>query len=311
MVERIRLVCQHAFFVLLMYGGRFGIHLGHSLPCLSCPYVNGCAGHCYLMVLQRSTVGFQTGFEAIFSPAVIHILWPLGIFLLFFIPLSRFWCAWICPFGLFQDWLTMIRNKLGIRQIIIRDKTRQQLKPVKFILLSLMVLIPLAIANLGLHPDWGLPFCQICPARPVLPLFAGQSEHFHIDMTNQVTFWFSLTAMILTGGFLAGMFFKERFFCMFCPMLALMHLFNKTSPVRFEKNVHNCSGCGNCRRMCPMDIPDVFLEKEKKDVLTQNCMGCMTCVESCPSDNVLTYKWFGLKLFSSSRQYLTKKWRSK
>lgn len=309
MVERVRLITQHISFLLLMYGGRLGINLGNSLPCFCCPYVSGCAGHCYLMVLQRSTVGFQVTFEYLFSASALNILYPLGIFLLFFVLLSKLWCGWLCPFCLFQDWITMLRKKLGIREMIVTRKTRKNLQPIKYVLLALLVLIPISIANFGLHPDWTLPFCQICPAKPIMPLFEGKLDYFHIDYTNSVTVGFTILSMILTGGLLVGMFFKERFFCIFCPMLALMHLFKKLSPLRFEKDVDSCTGCGNCERMCPIDIQDVHMEKHQKDVLTQDCMGCMTCAESCPGDDVLTFKWLNFKLFSSSRQYVARKWR--
>ena len=311
MVEKLRLISQHLSFLLLMYGGRIGIHLGNALPCFSCPYVSGCAGGCYLMVLQRSYVGFQTSFEMMTSPAIMQMVWPFLLFLIFFLPLSKLWCGWLCPFCLFQDWITMIRKRLRIREMILTRTTRRRLKPIKYLLLVLLILIPVSIANFGLQPDWGLPFCQICPARPILPLFVGNTGNFHLDFTNPVTLSFSVVSMFITGGLLAGIFFKERFFCIFCPMLALMHLFQKMSPMRFEKNSAHCIGCGNCERLCPVDIPDVHLEKTERDVMTQDCMGCMTCVESCPGDDTLTYKWFGFPLFTSSRAYLTKKWRKK
>ncbi len=311
MVETSRLITQHLSFFFLMYGGRLGIRLGNSLPCFACPYVSGCAGHCYLMVLQRSAVGFQTTFDTLFSSAALNIFYPFVIFFLFFLPLSKLWCAWLCPFCLFQDWITWIRKRTGIREMILTRKTRKVLKPIKYVLLVLLIMIPLFIANFKLHPDWALPFCQICPAKPILPLFEGNISHFHIDFTNGVTICFTILSMVITGGLLTGIFFKERFFCMFCPMLALMHLFKRLSPLRFEKNIDACTGCGNCQRMCPMDISDVHLEKNKKDILTQDCMGCMTCAESCPGDDVLTFKWFGFKLFSSSRHYLARKWSRK
>ena len=308
MVARLRLFCQYFSFVFLLYGGRIGIHLGNSLPCFACPFVGSCAGNCYLMALQRSFVGFQTPFEMIFSGAVMNMVWPFALFLLFFLPLSKLWCGWICPFCLFQDWITWVRKKLGIRPMIMGRTLRNALKPIKYVLLVLTVLIPLSIANFGLHPDWGVPFCRICPGRVILPMFAGDFSHVHLDFTNGVTLGFTLTAMILTGGFLAGMFFKERFFCMFCPLLALMHLLDRLSPVRFEKKVHTCSGCGNCERICPVNISQVYLEREKENVMSQDCMGCMSCVESCPSDQTLSFKWLGIPLFSSSRQYQTRKW---
>ena len=239
------------------------------------------------------------------------MLWPFVLFLLFFIPLSKLWCSWVCPFCLFQDWVTWIRKKLGIREMIFTRKTRASLKPIKYVLLALLVAIPLAIANLNLHPDWALPFCQICPAKPILPLFTGDLSHFHLDFTNKVTLSFTATAMVITGGFLAGIFFKERFFCIFCPLLALMHLCRKLSPVRFQKQVQTCIGCGNCERMCPVDISNVHLEKKRKDVLTEDCMGCMSCAESCPGDGTLSFRLLGFPLFSSSRAYMANKWSRK
>ena len=84
MVERTRLIIQHLSFVFFLYGGRLGIQLGNSLPCFSCPYVGGCAGNCYLMVLQRSQVGFQVSFDYLFSQSGLRVLWPFIVFLLFF-----------------------------------------------------------------------------------------------------------------------------------------------------------------------------------------------------------------------------------
>jgi ferredoxin-type protein NapH len=311
MVERIRLLTQHLSFLFLIYGGRLGVQLGNSVPCFSCPYVSGCAGHCYLMALQRSQVGFQVSFDYLFSQSGLRVLWPFIVFLIFFIPFSKLWCAWICPFCLFQDWITMIRKKMGIRQMVISRRIRENLKMVKYILLALLIVIPFSIANFRLHPDWALPFCQICPAKPLLPMFAGNFSHFSIDFTNSVTLAFTLLSMMIAGGLLVGMFFKERFFCMFCPMLGLMHIFKAMSPLRFEKNVEACHSCGNCSRLCPVDIRQVHLEKDKKDVLTQDCMACMRCVESCPGDEVLRFRWFKLNLFSSSKLYLARKWSEK
>ena len=103
---------------------------------------------------------------------------------------------------------------------------------------------------------------------------------------------------------LAGMFFKDRFFCYFCPMLILIHIVRMISPVRFEKDVHGCLGCGNCHRMCPMDIRDVHEQKTHKDVISEDCILCMTCTESCPADSVLSVRFLKWRLFASSRRYV-------
>lgn len=56
-LTRARYLVQHLSFVVLMYGGRFGVNLGPALPCFACPYVAGCGGYCYLMGLQ-TYIGF-------------------------------------------------------------------------------------------------------------------------------------------------------------------------------------------------------------------------------------------------------------
>lgn len=60
-----------------------------------------------------------------------------------------------------------------------------------------------------------------------------------------------------------------------------------------------------------MNISETYVEMEKRDVLSQDCMGCMSCAESCPTDGTLKFKWLGFTLFSSSRDYQTRKWSQK
>jgi len=299
-LSRARLSAQSLSFLILTYGGRFGLDLGHALPCLSCPYVNGCGGHCFLMALQGSFWGMQATLPALTGPRGLETLKMTALFIVLAIPLAKLWCGWICPFGTVQDIITWTRKKMGIAEARWSWKTSDRLRTVKYILLVLLLTIPLAIANLGLHGDYGLPFCQICPAKPLMPLFAGNALHLSIDTTNGITTAMTTLSMLLTGGFLAGMFFKERFFCIFCPMLALLGLLDRIGLIRFTKNVDACAGCGNCRRSCPMDIRTVREELTNRNIMIPECMACMTCASSCPHDGTLTFRWLGWRIFASS-----------
>ncbi|MCP4117726.1 MAG: 4Fe-4S binding protein, partial [Desulfobacteraceae bacterium] len=102
-------------FIILMYGGRIGIHLGYSLPCLSCPYVAGCGGNCYLMALQHHW-GFGIAFADILGMRGLEVLFKFLVFLVLVSVLSKIWCGWICPFCTFQDWITLLRKKLHVRE---------------------------------------------------------------------------------------------------------------------------------------------------------------------------------------------------
>lgn len=299
-LSKLRTAVQLFSFAVLTYGGRWGLRVGYALPCFSCPYVGGCAGQCYLMALQNSIWGMEVPLAAIFTSRGFDALLMFSGFLLLVLLLGKLWCGWICPFGTLQDWIASIRRKLGIRESQWSWLLTDRLKMVKYVLLALLLVIPLLIANLGLHEDFNLPFCQICPAKPVMPLFAGKADYFSIDTTNSITIFMTGLAMVLTAVFLVGMFFKDRFFCIFCPLLALIAIFDRWGFVRFHKNVQACSGCANCQRICPMDIRTVHMEIIQKNVMAPECLACMKCAESCPEDGVLSFLWFKWTLFTSS-----------
>ncbi len=303
---RLRFLVQSISLVVLTYGGRWGLRLGHFLPCFACPYVGSCSGHCYLMALQGPHWGFQIHLAEIVSFWGLRALGMFAGFLLLTILLSKIWCGWICPFGTLQDLISWLRKVLRIRESRLSWALRDKLKPIKYVLLILLILIPILIANVGLHPDFKLPFCQVCPAKVLMPVLEGNFSYFAVDLTNTITAVMTVLSVVLAAGFLIGIFFKERFFCLFCPMLALISIFEKIGFVGLGKNVDSCIGCGNCQRACPVDIRQVHLEKDKEDVLTQDCMTCFKCVEACPQDGTLSAKFLKWRLFSSSREYLSK-----
>ena len=296
----VRWIVQHLSFFALTYGGRFGLSLGPSLPCFSCPYVFGCGGNCYLMGLQ-GFIGFGLGAK-FFGFAGLRALGYFALFALLVAIFGKTWCGWICPFGLVQDWLAALRKKLGIRESRISPGVTAGLGWVKYALLVYLAIVPVLITVGLVHPDFYLPFCSICPAKAIMPLFAGDTRYFSLDLTNAVTAFFSASLLTITGIMLVGMFFKDRFFCVFCPLLALIHLLKPLSALRLVKSPKSCIGCGSCRRVCPMDIEEVYREKEKKDVQVSACLNCGTCVQACAANRALSLRWLGLKLVESSRR---------
>jgi len=299
-VSRVRLMAQHLSFVILTYGGRFGLSLGPALPCFSCPYVSGCGGYCYLMGLQ-GYIGFGLGAGA-FGWAGLKALGYFALFVLLAAVLGKAWCGWVCPFGLVQDWLAGLRQKLGLRESRLSPPTLDRLGWIKYALLAYLAFIPMLVAAGWLHPDFNLPFCNICPAKALMPLFAGEVKYLSLDLTNAVTTGFSASLLAISGAVLAGSFFKDRFFCLFCPLLALIHLLKPLTALRLVKAPQLCHGCGACRRVCPMDIERVYRERERADVQAGACLNCGRCLEACPTDRSLSFNWFGFRLLSSSRR---------
>lgn len=296
----LRNVVQHCSFLLLIYGGRFGLHLGPALPCFACPYVTGCAGYCYLMGLQ-GVLGFGLSASALLGPEGLRALGWFLVFALLTALLGKAWCGWVCPFGLVQDWLSGLRKKTGLGEAVIPEAVMSGLGLIKYLLLASLILLPPLIALGWLHPDFQLPFCSICPGKALLPLFAGETRYLGLDFTNGVTLGFTVPLVAIAGAMLVGMFVKERFFCIFCPLLALIHVLKPINALRLVKNPKACTGCGACRRVCPMDIERVYAEREKSDVQDGACLTCGRCVESCSMNGALGLNWLSVRLVSSSR----------
>jgi polyferredoxin len=143
---------------------------------------------------------------------------------------------------------------------------------------------------------------MFCPGKPLLPLFVGETRHFALDMTNWATLLITASSVTVTGACLAAMFVRPRFFCTFCPMLALIHILKPITPLQLRKSPDLCHGCGTCQRVCNMDVERVCTEKTAVDVQTGDCINCGDCVASCCADNALSMKFAGKTVIASSQR---------
>ncbi|MDR1535229.1 MAG: 4Fe-4S binding protein [Planctomycetota bacterium] len=307
--SRARFLVKHLSFAVLVYGGRLGINLGTSLPCFACPYVAGCGGHCYLMRLQGG-YGLGMSWEALTGAWGRGALGGLAVFLLLAVGLGKAWCGWICPFGTLSDWLGTARRALGLEESRLFRPGGRRLGWVKYALLIWLVGLPPLVTAGILHPDFHLPFCNICPGKALLPLFAGDFRQLALNFASPVTLALSLALTALTGAVLAGMFFRDRFFCLFCPLLAIQNLLRPFALLRLAKAPELCLGCGNCARNCPMEVEGVRGRERSGRVSDPDCQTCFQCLEACPADGPLRAEFLGFTLLASSRR-LAARWRER
>jgi polyferredoxin len=247
-------------------------------------------------------IGLGMSHVGLASPEFLRAMGWLGVFLALCLLLGKAWCGWICPFGLLSDWLTFLREKLGWRELRFKPTTIRRLRAIKWLLLGWLLVGPVLV-NLGvLHPDFYLPFCQICPGKSLLPLFEGDARYLSVDLTNSVTIGLSITLIVGSGLAVAGMFWRKRFFCVFCPMLAILSLLRPLYALKLLKTPHLCGGCATCRRVCPMEVEEVYLERRpgKVQVQPQDCLGCGDCLACCASRNCLEFDFLGRRLIGSS-----------
>jgi polyferredoxin len=232
-----------------------------------------------------------------------YFLGGLAVFVGLVILLGKSWCGWLCPFGVVQDWLSRIRRLFKIRESEILLNNKQRISMLKYVLLFYLLFLP-SLSGFGLLPrDFVLAFCNICVAKLIMPMVTGDLNHWILGASGGARYIYAVILLLLTGSMSIGMFFKDRFFCLFCPMLAIIDLLRPFHILRLAKDPSACRGCGNCRRNCSMDNQTIYLERVKKRVYDPDCLGCFTCSEGCASDDSLSVRFGPLTLFSSSRRY--------
>ncbi|MGZ5612891.1 MAG: 4Fe-4S binding protein [Methylobacter sp.] len=304
-LRRFRFWFQLATFALLVYGGRLAIDLGNSLPTFSCGYnKKGQAGVCYLLPLQHQ---LAEPWSQLFSPAGLGVLGGFVLFLLWFVVLNKAWCGFICPLGTIQDWITSLRKMLGIRYSTYSDEQFKKLSLIKYVLLLALIFMPLAIGGQFLSYDWATPYCQICPARMIIPVFNGDFSQWMVDFSSTGKMVLTALGMFITGLFLIGSFLKKRFFCLFCPMGAFHYIFSKLSLFKLKKEGSKCTVCGDCYRVCDLQIKPIADNVVKKDILMDDCILCLKCVAACPEQGALRVELLGKTVFESTKDGFVKR----
>lgn len=303
-ISRFRFYFQITTFILLSYGGYWAINIGDQLPTFACVFGEARGGSCYLLGFQHQ---MATPFSRMFTGRGVTILVGLLTFVGFFILFNKAWCGFVCPLGTIQDWITRIRVRLGIRSAEYSNPTFNRLKLIKYLLLVLLILIPMAIGNSiaglpKLNHDFGVPFCMICPGRTILPLFNGDYSQLAIDFSSKTKMVFSTLGLLITGLFFTGAFIKKRFICLFCPMSAFHYIFSRASLLRLTKDGGRCTRCGNCYRACDMGIRAIADDLEHRNIVKDDCMLCLKCVEACPEEKCLQVKFIGLPVFVSTEE---------
>lgn len=304
-LNRFRFWLQLFFFVLLIYGGFLGIEFGNSLPTFSCGYNSeGRGGMCYLMPLQHQ---LAWPWPKLFGAAALTFATGFGIFLLWFIVLNKGWCGFVCPLGTLQDWFTALRRRLGIRYGRYSQQQFRWLSRIKYLLLALTILIPLAIGGGLLSKDMRSPFCDICPARMIIPTLTGNFSHWSVDFSSKTAMVMTGLGMVVTGLFLIGAFFKKRFFCFFCPMSALHYLLSRPALLKLKKDGDKCTRCGDCYRVCDMEIREIADEVRQPQIMMDDCTLCLKCIASCPEEGALKATFAGIPIYESTEQGFIKR----
>jgi ferredoxin-type protein NapH len=310
---RFRLFIQIAMLLLTVYGSNLvGFYMAekisNALPALSCAFDQQNGSYCVLIPTQHQ-LHHRVG-EALVKAQqftfqmVLPLLFTLLTFFAFFVVLSKVFCGWICPLGTIQELINKLGRRLNLPLRRFEDGSVSKVRPVKWLMLIVLVLALPLLAGLGVTPHaTGDAYCQVCPSRLATTLLTANTEQLAIRTGSTLDFAFGAIANTLFGFILVAAFAVRQPFCRICPMLSFNATFQRLSPMRLVKKQHDkCDKCGVCAKACPMDIHEIAREHGSK-AFHEDCTLCGRCVEFCPDDGVIQMKWGPIVLFKSSREY--------
>jgi ferredoxin-type protein NapH len=314
---------------------------GLPIPVLACYFPNGRTVTCAIWQIQAYIFPFWDvgrGYDVFYSTIGLEKLAVvLGLVVGMSIILGRFFCGWLCPFGLYMDLITRVRKVFKKRHLSFSEKTSTALGQFRYIIIALFLILSVifgsyAISGMELIPgtipggpfgtEAGIvgfinqPFCLVCPMRPLCIIVESGLGSMSWSYVTQITYgpiWVagqyvtSLNLAILIAVTVLS-FVYRRFWCRICPLGALTALFSSFTPfkqialTRLHKNERKCTKCGICRRVCPTQATQMY-EKKGGDVTESRCMLCARCVELCPYDGALEFKFAG-KTVMKSRNWL-------
>lgn len=315
----------------------FGVSMpdGFPVPFFGCYYPCGKTVTCALWELQAYIYPFWDtgrgwGVEYV-SSGIMRLAVVFGAVIVLSILLGKFFCGWICPFGLYMDLLTRFRKALKIEHRNLSERFNERFHQLGYVILALLIILSVifssqAIAGAQLVPGtekggfvytyFSMPFCQVCPMKPLCVMLQTSVGLMRPEWLTEATtgdfyqlgFYLTSLNLFVLGVVTVAAFFYRRAWCRICPLGALIALFNRFPPfkrfagIRLDKAEEKCTKCGVCKRVCPTQVTEVY-EKKGGDVTASKCLLCMRCVEMCPYEDALKVKVAG-KTVLKSRNWL-------
>lgn len=180
---------------------------------------------------------------------------------------GRFFCGFLCSFGMLQELLFFFPGRVVFRKVRIPERFDSVMKYVKY---GILAFIAAGVWILALPVDsswdpWGV---------------FGMLVSGNLSVVSQAipTVGFALLLAIAAASLLV-----ERFFCRYlCPLGALFAVVSRKRLYKIRRRSDTCTNCGLCTRTCSMgiDVPG------KDAVVSGECIQCMQCLTACPKESL-------------------------
>lgn len=321
-----RAVRMPAVHDLIIGTNVFGVGMpdGFAVPFLACYFPCGRVVTCALWEMQTYIYPFIEGSHGwgtyYNTTGVARLAVVIGGLIACSLALGRVWCGWVCPFGLYHDLLTYLRKRLKLRRFTLSDNTNRALHQLSYVILATTLVLSALFASEAIigtqlipgteeggfiYTYFAEPLCVVCPMKPLCVIVENQIGIFDTAaVINPVGSFYHLGRFITSINVISLILFSiiaiflSRAWCRICPLGGLVGLFSKVPPfkwltlVKIEKTKERCTKCGICKRVCPMEIKEVY-EQDEGDIMTPRCIGCLRCIEMCPYKDTLQFKLAG------------------
>ena len=237
---------------------------------------------------------------------------------------GRFFCAWLCPLGFYLDLVTLARKSVKLHHRVFSERVNKAMHWLRYPLAAFVLVFPVYYGALSIV-TWNAFFQLQDPFKPLIVYFLGPLEpllipwpgaiqyagyslswpyirgitlYFGDSFVPTIAVWALIIAMLLSG------FFYRRLWCRFCPTGVSLAILNRYRGLRWaplfrlNKVEERCTKCGICKRVCPVQVTEVY-ERKGGNMTSSMCIACLRCLEMCPYDDCLRFNVAGRTLVKS------------
>jgi len=242
--------------------------------------------------------------SSVVPQALLLAIVTLGVTLL----VGRWFCGWICPFGVLHNLLTSFRSRT-VKLKIQRGAFSPYQRWKYYLLIALLMGALLGVNLIG----WLDPFSFFyrSMATAVYPAFNSGTNAVFTWIYNEEPGWgpmevtrvsepvydflrnsvlaielqpqyqWGLGIGLLFLAVIALNLYRPRFWCRYvCPLGAVLGLVGKNPLLRLEKNESRCNDC----KLCTADCPGGANPHSTGGWKPSECFYCWNCKSACPHE---------------------------
>jgi len=183
-----------------------------------------------------------------------------GLVIVASVILGRWWCGWVCPFGLYLDVVTRVRKALRVKYRNLSDGFNEKFHQLKYVILAIILVLSVLFGTEALFGSqlipgteeggfiymyYAAPFCQLCPMKPLCILLQTSVGLMRpewifgptIGAFYELGYYITSVNIFIFGLVTVAAFFFRRSWCRICPLGGLIALFNRFPPFKWISGV--------------------------------------------------------------------------